>query len=224
MNQRRSLPWHHLGSRTNATTDPPSPPSQAPGTGLTLSAIQPTGSDSTQCQPAPDLLALLYAFEARLEQRVFFVENSLSQRLSSAESRITDLASCVSNIMSRALTIQATPVSHDDAPLPSLNSTTHQCHSSFLSPPTFGSTTLWSVFCRQFDCVAVLHSWPPCHKAQVLVAQICSAATEFLESPPGGGGASYCSDYERVISALESRYGDAHLQHLYFGITARATG
>ncbi|KAH6932903.1 hypothetical protein HPB50_010633 [Hyalomma asiaticum] len=63
---------------------------------------------------------------------------------------------------------------------------------------------------KHFDCVAVLHSWSPCHKAQVLVAQIRSAAAEFLESPP----ASYCLDYERVILALESRYGDAHLQHL----------
>ncbi|KAH7974348.1 hypothetical protein HPB49_014290 [Dermacentor silvarum] len=102
--------------------------------------------------------------------------------MSSVESRIADLSTHVSSIMSPGSPVQAPPVSVPQSPF--LNSVTQHCQESFPSPLPFDSTTSWSAYCMQFESVAALHSWSPHHKAQILVAQIRSAAAEFLEFLP----------------------------------------
>ncbi|KAH7944927.1 hypothetical protein HPB49_001922 [Dermacentor silvarum] len=110
--------------------------------------------------------------------------------MSFAESRITDLTTRVSGLMS--------PTSSSTGLGTSLSEFRHAEMSGLNLPqPTLPTVT-------------ALHSWSSHHKAQILVAQLRSAA-EFLEFLP----ASDRSYYASLVSALESRYGDAHLQHLH---------
>ncbi|KAH7961702.1 hypothetical protein HPB52_011364 [Rhipicephalus sanguineus] len=66
-------------------------------------------------------------------------------------------------------------------------------------------------FLVQFESVATLNGCTVQDKAQVLVLQLRPAAAEYLEYIPQG----IRSNYEALVPALESRFGDRHLLQLY---------
>lgn len=173
------LQLDHAVPASDAIAQPPWALSQASDLGTIPSHIHPVASDAAHCQHAYDLAAVLGASEARLADRLFFIENSLAQRMSSAESRIADLAKHAFNLSSPAPTTRAPTVARGNAGPPSPCSAMTQCEGSFPSPPTFDGTTSWSVFLRQFESAAALCAWPEQHKARILVTQLRSPAAEF---------------------------------------------
>ncbi|KAH6922913.1 hypothetical protein HPB50_020144 [Hyalomma asiaticum] len=74
----------------------------------------------------------------------------------------------------------------------------------FLSPPTFDRTMSWFVFLRQLESADALCAWPEHHKARILVIQLRSPAADF-----------WSTDYDSLVVAFKSRYGDCHLGHLH---------
>ncbi|KAH6946173.1 hypothetical protein HPB50_011987 [Hyalomma asiaticum] len=141
------------------TTDPPSPPSQAASTVVTAPPVRPSGSDSTQRQPAPDLAAILYVFEECLDQHLFSVESSIAQRVSSAECRITDLTTHIGSIVacfnpsSSSIVLLPSTLGHRAAKLKSLSFT-------FGSPPP--------------------NFWTPCRPPTVPTTKVSSLLSNFI--------------------------------------------
>ncbi|KAH7984493.1 hypothetical protein HPB52_021845 [Rhipicephalus sanguineus] len=79
-----------------------------------------------------------------------------------------------------------------------------------LPPPIFDDTKSWAAFLVQFESVATLNGWTVQDKAQVLVVQLRDAAAEYLEYVPQ----VIRSNYEALVLALESLFGDRHLLQL----------
>ncbi|KAJ8910586.1 hypothetical protein NQ315_013555 [Exocentrus adspersus] len=74
--------------------------------------------------------------------------------------------------------------------------------------PTYDGKVSWNMYLRQFE--AVVRNWREEEKATSLIAALRGEALEVLRTIPEGS-----QDYKAVTSALEKRYGDAHLQHVY---------
>ncbi|KAJ8921702.1 hypothetical protein NQ315_010612 [Exocentrus adspersus] len=74
--------------------------------------------------------------------------------------------------------------------------------------PTYDGKVSWNTYLRQFE--AVVRNWREEEKATSLIAALRGEALEVLRTIPEGS-----QDYKAVTSALEKRYGDAHLQHVY---------
>ncbi|KAJ8912947.1 hypothetical protein NQ315_000002 [Exocentrus adspersus] len=74
--------------------------------------------------------------------------------------------------------------------------------------PTYDGKVSWNTYLRQFE--AVVRNWREEDKATSLIAALRGEALEVLrtirEASP---------TYATLTSALERRYGDAHLQHVY---------
>ncbi|KAJ8916460.1 hypothetical protein NQ315_014677 [Exocentrus adspersus] len=74
--------------------------------------------------------------------------------------------------------------------------------------PTYDGKASWNTYLRQFE--AVVRNWREEDKATSLIAALRGEALEVLrtitETSP---------NYATLTSALERRYGDAHLQHVY---------
>ncbi|KAJ8912016.1 hypothetical protein NQ315_003553 [Exocentrus adspersus] len=65
-------------------------------------------------------------------------------------------------------------------------------------------------FCEVTEFEAVVRNWREEEKATSLIAGLRGEALEVLRTIPEGR-----QDYKAVTSALEKRYGNAHLQHVY---------
>ncbi|KAJ8915091.1 hypothetical protein NQ315_014346 [Exocentrus adspersus] len=74
--------------------------------------------------------------------------------------------------------------------------------------PTYDGKVSWNTYLRQFE--AVLRNWREEDKATSLIAALRGEALEVLRTIPEAG-----LNYAMLTSALERRYGDAHLQHVY---------
>ncbi|KAJ8916805.1 hypothetical protein NQ315_005812, partial [Exocentrus adspersus] len=74
--------------------------------------------------------------------------------------------------------------------------------------PTYDGKVSWNTYLRQFE--AVVRNWREEEKATSLIAALRGEALEVLRTIP-----ERSQDYKAVTSALEKRYGDAHLQHVY---------
>ncbi|KAJ8915961.1 hypothetical protein NQ315_016638 [Exocentrus adspersus] len=74
--------------------------------------------------------------------------------------------------------------------------------------PTYDVKVSWNTYLRQFE--AVVRNWREEEKATSLIAALRGEALEVLRTIPEGS-----QDYKSVTSALEKRYGYAHLQHVY---------
>ncbi|KAH8028859.1 hypothetical protein HPB51_019948 [Rhipicephalus microplus] len=79
-----------------------------------------------------------------------------------------------------------------------------------LSLPNFDDTTSWVAFLVQFESVAALNGWTVQNKAQALAVQLRGAGVEYLEYIPQ----VIRSNYEALVLAMETRFGDSHLLHL----------
>ncbi|KAJ8915307.1 hypothetical protein NQ315_014815 [Exocentrus adspersus] len=66
----------------------------------------------------------------------------------------------------------------------------------------------WNTYIRQFE--AVVRNWREENKATSLIAALRGEALEVLRTIPEAS-----PTYATLTSALERRYGDAHLQHVY---------
>ncbi|KAJ8910004.1 hypothetical protein NQ315_006008 [Exocentrus adspersus] len=75
--------------------------------------------------------------------------------------------------------------------------------------PTYEGKVSWNTYWRQFE--AVVRNWrEEEEEATSLIAALRGEALEVVRTIPEGS-----QDYKAVTSALEKRYGDAHLQHVY---------
>ncbi|KAJ8918198.1 hypothetical protein NQ315_014065 [Exocentrus adspersus] len=74
--------------------------------------------------------------------------------------------------------------------------------------PTYDRKVSWNTYLRQSE--AVVCNWREEEKATSLIAALRSDALEVVRTIPESS-----QDYKAITSALEKRYGDAHLQHVY---------
>ncbi|KAJ8915474.1 hypothetical protein NQ315_003237 [Exocentrus adspersus] len=74
--------------------------------------------------------------------------------------------------------------------------------------PTYDGKVSWNIYLRQFE--AVVRNWREEDKATSLIAALRGEALEVLRTIPEAS-----LNYAVLTSALERRYGDAHLQHVY---------
>ncbi|KAH7976694.1 hypothetical protein HPB52_018308 [Rhipicephalus sanguineus] len=159
-------------------------------------------------QGEADRRALMHDFETRFATRLLSLETALAQRTSTADDVVADLAARVSVIEAQSSRQQRVSTSVEQNNTGRAQSRFFGAH---LLPPTFDGTTSWAAFLVQFESVATLNGWTVQDKAQVLVLQLRHAAAEYLEYIPQ----AIRSNYEALVSALESRYGDRHLLQLY---------
>ncbi|KAJ8910603.1 hypothetical protein NQ315_003973 [Exocentrus adspersus] len=74
--------------------------------------------------------------------------------------------------------------------------------------PTYDGKASWNTYLRQFE--AAVRNWREEDKATSLIAALRGEALEVFRTIPEAS-----STYATLTSALERRYGDAHLQHVY---------
>ncbi|KAJ8910126.1 hypothetical protein NQ315_003497 [Exocentrus adspersus] len=74
--------------------------------------------------------------------------------------------------------------------------------------PTYDGKASWNTYLRQFE--AVVRNWREEDKATSLIAALRGEALEVLRTITEAN-----PNYTTLTSALERRYGDAHLQHVY---------
>lgn len=78
-------------------------------------------------------------------------------------------------------------------------------------PPIFDGQTSWSTYKRQFDAAAVTNRWSSAEKATNLVVLLRGQALDLLQSI----SVEEQSDFDRLASALELRYGEGNMKELY---------
>ncbi|KAJ8917086.1 hypothetical protein NQ315_013005 [Exocentrus adspersus] len=74
--------------------------------------------------------------------------------------------------------------------------------------PTYDGKVSWNTYLRQFE--VVVRNWREEDKATLLIPALRGEALEVLRTIPEAS-----PNYAMLTSALERRYGDAHLQHVY---------
>ncbi|KAJ8945110.1 hypothetical protein NQ318_001575 [Aromia moschata] len=102
-------------------------------------------------------------------------------------------------------TSPATPLQHS-----SLMHTERSVH-KMLKPPTYDGQSSWSMYRRQFEAAAKANGWTSQEMATSLVISLRGQALEILQSIPE----EQQNDYDRIIGALEIRYGHKYLRQVY---------
>ncbi|KAJ8935901.1 hypothetical protein NQ318_016234 [Aromia moschata] len=80
-----------------------------------------------------------------------------------------------------------------------------------LKPPTYDGQSSWSMYRRQFEAAAKANGWTSQEMATSLVISLRGQALEILQSIPE----EQQNDYDRIIGALEIRYGHKYLRQVY---------
>ncbi|KAJ8954294.1 hypothetical protein NQ318_005877 [Aromia moschata] len=80
-----------------------------------------------------------------------------------------------------------------------------------LKPPTYDGQSSWSMYRRQFEAAAKANGWTPQEMATSLVISLRGQALEILHSIPE----EQQNDYDRIVGALEIRYGHKYLRQVY---------
>ncbi|KAJ8958333.1 hypothetical protein NQ318_017479 [Aromia moschata] len=80
-----------------------------------------------------------------------------------------------------------------------------------LKPPTYDGQSSWSMYRRQFEAAAKANGWTSQEMATSLVISLRGQALEILQSIPE----EEQNDYDRIIGALEIRYGHKYLRQVY---------
>ncbi|POS82547.1 hypothetical protein EPUL_004988, partial [Erysiphe pulchra] len=80
-----------------------------------------------------------------------------------------------------------------------------------ISPPTFDGKTPWCTYQKQFEAAAKANGWDEGEKVTALIVALRGEALNILQVIP----ASQQGNYEALITKLQMRYGDAHLQQVY---------
>ncbi|KAJ8948954.1 hypothetical protein NQ318_022976 [Aromia moschata] len=102
-------------------------------------------------------------------------------------------------------TSPATPLQHS-----SLMHTERSVH-KMLKLPTYDGQSSWSMYRRQFEAAAKANGWTPQEMATSLVISLRGQALEILHSIPE----EQQNDYDRIVGALEIRYGHKYLRQVY---------
>ncbi|XP_023227925.1 uncharacterized protein LOC111628383 [Centruroides sculpturatus] len=115
-------------------------------------------------------------------------------RISKAEVKITDVEKALVKLISEtgnATPVIATPAVH-----------------GFKVPP-FDGTSSWSAYKIQFEAVVRMNGWTKAQAMTALTLALRDQALTILEA------LSKDVTYDQLVEALESRYGDKHLEHVY---------
>ncbi|KAJ8940395.1 hypothetical protein NQ318_009826 [Aromia moschata] len=80
-----------------------------------------------------------------------------------------------------------------------------------LKPPTYEGQSSWSMYRRQFEAAAKANGWTSQEMATSLVISLRGQALEILQSIPE----EQQNDYDRIVGALEMRYGHKYLRQVY---------
>ncbi|KAJ8947745.1 hypothetical protein NQ318_018007 [Aromia moschata] len=131
----------------------------------------------------------------RVQKEILEKINGLEHQLHRAS--IADSGDC--------LTSPATPLQHS-----SLMHTERSVH-KMLKPPTYDGQSSWSMYRRQFEAAAKANGWTPQEMATSLVISLRGQALEILQSIPE----EQQNDYNRIVGALEIRYGHKYLRQVY---------
>ncbi|KAH7939231.1 hypothetical protein HPB52_009084 [Rhipicephalus sanguineus] len=195
-------PRQPLPSGFDVQGAPSHPPQSSTGPSLPMAnCLQALAS-----QGEADRRALMQDFETRFATRLLSLETALAQRTSTADDVVADLAARVSVIEAQSNRQQRVSTSVEQNNIGRAQSRFFGAH---LPPPTFDGTTSWAAFLVQFESVATLNGWTVQDKAHAV--QLRDAAAEYLEYIPQG----IRSNYEALVSPIESRFGDRHLLQLY---------
>lgn len=76
--------------------------------------------------------------------------------------------------------------------------------------PPYDGTTSWAAYRQQFQTVAAANGWTEEQSLTALTVALRGAALSVLEALPNSG-----SDFKDLMDALESRYGERHLEHVF---------
>ncbi|KAJ8937331.1 hypothetical protein NQ318_011835 [Aromia moschata] len=80
-----------------------------------------------------------------------------------------------------------------------------------LKPPTYDGQSSWSMYRRQFEAAAKANEWTSQEMATSLVISLRGQALEILQSI----SEEQQNDYDRIVGALEIRYGHKYLRQVY---------
>ncbi|KAJ8936420.1 hypothetical protein NQ318_014858 [Aromia moschata] len=80
-----------------------------------------------------------------------------------------------------------------------------------LKPPTYDGKSSWSMYRRQFEAAAKANGWTSQEMATSLVISLRGQALEILQNIPE----EQQNDYNRIVEALEIRYGHKYLRQVY---------
>ncbi|KAJ8915928.1 hypothetical protein NQ315_016603 [Exocentrus adspersus] len=131
-------------------------------------------------------------FDAKLREFEEVVEDEINQVKEEMNKKIEDLETKFTQLSTTALIKTEGTVTTP----------------SKVKVPTYDGKVSWNTYLRQFEAVA--RNWREEDKATSLIAALRGEALEVLRTIPEAS-----SNYATLTSALERRYGDAHLQHVY---------
>jgi hypothetical protein len=80
---------------------------------------------------------------------------------------------------------------------------------SAVQPPTFGGTTSWYVFRRQFKTITEHTHWSPQEKSMYLITALKGWVADVLYGIPEN------VTYEEILQAVQDRFGDQHFAALF---------
>ncbi|KAJ8958740.1 hypothetical protein NQ318_016468 [Aromia moschata] len=140
--------------------------------------------------------------ERRLEDTKRQVQKEILEKIEGLEHQLHRTSIADSGDCS---TSPATPLQHS-----SLMHTERSVH-EMLKPPTYDGQSSWSMYRRQFEAAAKANGWTPQEMATSLVISLRGQALEILQSIPE----EQQNDYDRIVGALEIRYGHKYLRQVY---------
>ncbi|KAJ8942133.1 hypothetical protein NQ318_021640, partial [Aromia moschata] len=140
--------------------------------------------------------------ERRLEDTKRQVQKEILEKIEGLEHQLHRTSIADSGDCS---TSPATPLQHS-----SLMHTERSVH-KMLKPPTYDGQSSWSMYRRQFEAAAKANGWTPQEMATSLVISLRGQALEILQSIPE----EQQNDYNRIVGALEIRYGHKYLRQVY---------
>lgn len=80
-----------------------------------------------------------------------------------------------------------------------------------MKPPHFDGQTSWTVYRKQFEMAALANEWNNEEKCMAITMSLRGQAAELLETVDLENDL----DYAGIMNALETRFGNTHLQQLY---------
>ncbi|KAJ8935252.1 hypothetical protein NQ318_016109 [Aromia moschata] len=157
------------------------------------------------CESQQIINTRLNAFSGRIdgvEQQIDQVQKEILEKIEGLEHQLHRTSIADSGDCS---TSPATPLQHS-----SLLHTERSVH-KMLKPPTYDGQSSWSMYRRQFEAAPKANGWTPQEMATSLVISLRGQALEILQNIPE----EQQNDYDRIVGALEIRYGHKYLRQVY---------
>ena len=151
-------------------------------------------------------------FETRLHEELLEHKGNLDNKLRSLEEQLQENLKIVDNKIKEI----AEKADKDDIlnakkfQVTATDSVIREVKSS-IKPPTFDGTTSWDNYKKQFDAAARANGWTTQEKAISLTMALRGNAVDILQTLPE----SELNDFEKLVKAVEVRYGHAHLEQVF---------